>query len=77
MRNQVKRAREQAHDVDRFNAKWPVGTKVRYWTGLHEGPGKEGVTRSRAELLSGHTAVVWIEGASGCVALTHVEVVRG
>lgn len=76
MRNQVKRAREQAHDVERFNQKWPVGTKVRYWTGLREGPGKEGKTSTDAELLGGHTAVVWIEGASGCVALTHVEVLR-
>jgi hypothetical protein len=26
-------------------------------------------TRSRAELLSGHTAVVWLEGKSGCYLL--------
>lgn len=26
-------------------------------------------TRSKAELLSGHTAVVWLEGVSGCYLL--------
>ncbi len=28
-------------------------------------------TRTRAEVLSGHTAVVWLEGKSGCVCCTH------
>ena len=58
---------------DEFNAKHPVGTPVRYWTGLREGEGRVGKTRSSAEVLSGHTAVVWVEGCRGCVALTHVE----
>lgn len=58
---------------DEFNQKYPVGTRVRYWTGLREGEGRVGKTRSAAEVLSGHTAVVWVEGCRGCVALTHVE----
>jgi hypothetical protein len=29
-------------------------------------------TRSPASVLSGHTAVVWIEGKSGCVMLDRV-----
>jgi hypothetical protein len=62
--------------VDAFNAKNPVGTPVRYWTGLKEGPGKESKTRSRAEILSGHTPVVWVENESGCICLTHVQVIR-
>jgi hypothetical protein len=30
-------------------------------------------TRSRAEMLSGHTAVIWLEGVRGCVALGRVK----
>ncbi|WP_256701045.1 hypothetical protein [Caballeronia sordidicola] len=29
------------------------------------------VTRTPAEVLSGHTAVVWLDGKSGCVAVSH------
>ena len=53
----------------------PPGTLVRYWKGVREGePTGYGKLRL-ADILSGHTAVAWIEGCSGCVALTHVEVV--
>lgn len=31
-------------------------------------------TRSKATVLSGHTAVVWVHGHSACIALTHVDV---
>jgi hypothetical protein len=31
------------------------------------------VTRSRAEVLSGHTAVIWLVGVRGCVALERVK----
>lgn len=60
--------------ADAWNARYPVGTPVRYWTGLREGPGKTGETRAAAEVLKGHTAVVWVTGLAGCVALSHVEV---
>ena len=60
--------------VDEFNSANHVGTLVRYWRGVHEGaPSGVGRTRTLAEVLSGHTAVVWISGTSGCIALTHVE----
>jgi hypothetical protein len=59
--------------VAKWNRTFPVGTRVRYWTFDRQGLGKVGTTRSQAEVLSGHTPVVWIEGVSGCVALTHVE----
>lgn len=59
--------------VAMWNRRFPVGTRVRYWTGAREGVGKESVTRTEAEALSGHTAVIWLEGVVGCVALTHVE----
>jgi hypothetical protein len=62
--------------VDKFNDQFPVGTKVRYWRGVREGIGKEGVTNHAATLLSGHTAVAWIDGCSGCVSLSHVEPIK-
>lgn len=55
-----------------WNLVVPVGTPVRYWTGAREGEGKPSKTRSEAQLLGGHTAVVWVEGHSGCIALSHV-----
>lgn len=59
--------------VQDWNRRNPVGTAVRFWTGTREGQGKTGLTTSVAYLLSGHTPVVLIDTASGCVALTHVE----
>lgn len=59
--------------VATFNERCPIGTPVRYWPGIREGDGREGQTRSAAQLLSGHTPVVWVTGHAGCIALTHVE----
>jgi hypothetical protein len=56
----------------KWNASFPKGTRVRYWTGRREGLGKESMTRSGAEVV-GTVAVVWIDGVAGCVALSHVE----
>jgi hypothetical protein len=30
-------------------------------------------TRSRASILGGHTAVIWLDGISGCVVLDRVN----
>lgn len=59
-------------DAAAWNRKHPVGTSVRYWRGVREGTGADGRTRSEASVLGG-TAVVWITGCSGCIALTHVD----
>ena len=56
-----------------FNRAYPVGTPVEYWTGAREGVGKVSRTRSIATVLGGHTAVVWVAGEAGCIALSHVE----
>jgi len=70
----VKDQSTEQQTVDAFNAAHPVGTVVRYWCGVREGaPSGVGPTRSLAYVLSGHTAVVFIEGTSGCIALSHVE----
>lgn len=71
-RTEQKTAKVQK-EVDAFNAAHPVGTRVRFWTGLREGEGKVSTTRSDAQALSGHTAVVWLTGVSGCVSLSHVQ----
>ena len=60
-----------------WNAAFPIGTLVDYWTFTREGnPSGRAKTRSKSELLGGHTAVVWIEGVASCVALTHVKPVE-
>lgn len=59
--------------ANKWNQRFPVGTKCRYWTGLREGLGKVSFTRTQAQVLGGHTAVVWLKDQVGCVALSHVE----
>lgn len=61
--------------VDNFNLKYPVGTKVRYYTGVKDGKPSQGVTCGPADLLGGHTPVVFVEGV-GAIALTHIEIVK-
>lgn len=64
-----------AREAAAFNEHVPVGARVRYWRGLREGaPSGEGAVRYPAQEVCG-TASVWIEGCSGCVALSHVEAV--
>jgi hypothetical protein len=59
--------------VDAFNRDNMIGTFVRYWTGDREGAGKVSTTRTAAQMLSGHTSVVWVAGEASCIALTHVQ----
>lgn len=53
-----------------FNARCSVGSAVvvRKDCGTHV----ETVTRAPAEVLSGHSAVVWLENISGCYLLDRV-----
>lgn len=69
-RTQIKtQARLQA-EVDAFNARLPVGGEVDYFE--YEGaPVKRFKTRTEAQILSGHTAVVWLAGKAGCVCVSH------
>jgi hypothetical protein len=59
--------------INRFNKDNPVGSRVRYWTGVREGDGILSKVRAPAEILGNHTAVVWVDGRSDCIALTHVQ----
>lgn len=53
-----------------WNAKHQVGAPV--YVKLDSGGIQETVTRSPAEVLSGHSAVIWLEGVSGCYLLDRV-----
>lgn len=73
----------QAADVLRWNMRHgepgsrdprPTRIPVRYWTGFREGPGRESVTRTEAQLMGGQ-AVVWVDGQGSCISLSHVEAI--
>ncbi len=55
---------------DVFNKKHPVGSDVTVI--LDFGQQKETKVKYPAEIMSGHTAVVWVEGISGAYSLDRV-----
>lgn len=69
-REQAKAKKLQAI-CDQFNASYPVGTDVLLKKNGHDElfPTK---TRSTAQVLSGHSAVIWLENVSGCYLLDRV-----
>jgi hypothetical protein len=54
-----------------WNERHPIGTPVTYQR--DDGTLADGETITPAQVLSGHTAVIWIDGVSGCVALDRVS----
>lgn len=60
---------------DAFNAKVSVGGRVRVTLDGIDEP-RDTVTRSEAQILGGHTAVVWMEGVSGCYDLECVTPIQ-
>lgn len=56
---------------DAFNATCPVGHPVV--VRMDCGDRVSTVTRSAAEVLSGHSAVIWVENISGCYLLDRVS----
>jgi len=59
-------------ECDKFNAAVSVGSKVLVQLDNHDEP-METTTRSAAEVLSGHSAVVWLNGVRGCYHLSCVK----
>jgi hypothetical protein len=55
---------------DKFNAAHQVGAAVTVL--LDSGEVRETITTSEAQVLSGHSAVIWLEGISGCYLLERV-----
>lgn len=62
-------------ECDEWNRLYPVGQKVRIR--FDSGQTSVTTTRSPAELLSGHTPVVWLEGVAGCCLLSRVSAETG
>lgn len=56
---------------DTFNTLYPVGTEVLLLK--DNGDVLETATRSPAQVLSGHSAVVWLENVTGCYLLERVR----
>ena len=56
--------------VNAFNERNPVGTEVTLIKDL--GEQVKVAVRFPAQVLEGHTAVVWLEGISGCYLLSRV-----
>ena len=73
MRTAKQQRRIAAKAVVEFNRVHGIGTDVTYWPGVREGAGEKSTTRTAAQVLGGHTAVVWIEARPDCIALSHVE----
>lgn len=56
---------------DEFNDKYKVGTKG--YLHMDSGEKKPTHTTSKAQVLSGHSAVIWVNGVSGCYLLDRFE----
>lgn len=64
---------ERQRVVDAFNRRYAIGAAFWAFRGaIGENP-VEVTLRAPAELLSGHTPVAWLDGTSGCIALTHLR----
>ncbi|OEZ91518.1 hypothetical protein [Duganella phyllosphaerae] len=55
---------------NKFNAAHHVGAAVTVQ--LDGGEIRETITTSEAQVLSGHSAVIWLKGISGCYLLDRV-----
>jgi len=65
----------QQAKCDSFNAQHALGCAVDLLK--DNGQVLRTVTRSKAEVLSSHTAVIWVKGVSGCYDLDRVTPVKG
>lgn len=67
--------------TDLWNTRYPIGTPVTAYpsTRPEDGANCERLatrTRSEAQVLEGHTAVVWVDGHGACIQLSHVDPVQ-
>ncbi len=61
-------------EVAAFNQRFQIGDEVIYTD--HPGATPQRfTTRTQAMVLSGHTAVVWLNGKRGCVVVSHCKAV--
>ena len=59
---------------DKFNAAHQVGAAVS--VKLDGGEVRETVTNSEAQVMGGHTAVIWLDGIRGCYDLERVTALK-
>jgi hypothetical protein len=61
-------------ECSRWNEKYPIGTPVM----VKKDNGVEYLSRTRSEasVLSGHSAVIFVDGISGCYLLSRVSPAR-
>lgn len=66
----LNKPKDEQRKVDLWNAQYPVGHAVT----IRRDSGNTITTKTTApaELLSGHSAVIWLEGVSGCYLLSRV-----
>ncbi|MFE7899236.1 hypothetical protein ACFU3E_17235 [Streptomyces sp. NPDC057424] len=64
-------------NAEQWNELYPVGALVFAYPGCRPEDGADTRlvtrTRSKASVLGGHTDVVWVDGHSACIALSHVD----
>ena len=63
-------------ECDAFNARYPVGTMLRYWSWTHEGEPTGTAPISHPATVTCEHAVIWLKGVSSCHSITHVEEVE-
>lgn len=68
-------AAQLQRECDKWNAANTVGTPVSFENVIGDGETHRGKSVSEAQVLSGHSAVIWLEGYSGCVMLSHCTAV--
>ncbi len=73
MRRQ-KGAAQQERMVKEWNKLHGIGCKVEVTRDL--GETQQTTTRSEAQMLGDHTAVIWLDGISGCYALERVKAIE-
>lgn len=72
-RPQRKSQRQIELEVENWNLKHKIGTPVT--VRRDDGSVMATLTRSEAQMLSGHTPVVWVEGIAGAYLLDRVEAI--
>ena len=65
-------AKKLQKECDDFNKKYPVGTSVFLKKDFVDEP-VETKVREAAFILSGHSAVAFFSGVSGCYLISHVK----
>lgn len=65
--------RAMERQCEAFNLQHSVGDTIHVWSGPREGKPKAVQIRYPAQVLSGHTPVVYVTGGHGCIALSHVR----